>query len=124
MTTLLVILIFSLAVAAVAIVYSCILTDADMLLGPLYTLSISHLPAWLHKPLISCERCVAGQMAFWMFPFWMSQYIAYDWFFHICFISFSILFTSVLKAIYYSIIKQSPKAVFQQKKIKKPIELL
>lgn len=124
MIALLIILIFSVAVAVIALVYSCILTDADMLLSKPYTLAITHLPEWLHKPIISCERCIAGQIALWMFPFWMSRFIEYDWFYHACFISQSILFTSLLKAAYYAIIRKSPKAVIQTKKIKKPIELL
>lgn len=121
------ILILSFPVAVIALVYSCILTDADMIMGKPFAWSVTHLPTWLHKPLISCEKCVAGQIAFWSYPYCIIYH--YPDFDHlpmfIYYIMQSILSTAILKAVYYAIIQQAPKpSINNRKTIKKPAELL
>lgn len=117
----------SIPVAVIAVTYSCILTDADMILSRLYILSVEKLPMWLHKPLISCEKCVAGQIALWLFPFWILGQInaKYACPVHVYFIMQTIINTSIIKAVYYKIIGQAPKPMLtKSKKVKKPTELL
>jgi hypothetical protein len=43
------------------------LTRPEMLLNGLYNWAEAKLPWWLHKPLITCYKCVAGQWAFWAY---------------------------------------------------------
>ena len=116
------ILILSYAISVIAFVYSCILTDSGMIFSKPYELAIIHLPVWLHKPLISCEKCVAGQIALWVYLFGMN--VHYEWFTHLFLIMQSILNTAIIKTVYYKIINQAPKPLLSNKKIKKPAELL
>lgn len=64
-------LIISFQLAVIAYVYAVLLTKPDMLLGGVFgflTEVANDFPKteWFLKPLMLCEKCVAGQMALWM----------------------------------------------------------
>jgi hypothetical protein len=95
----------ALYVALIAVVYSVILIQPGMLLGSLY----QKLQEWtlqefdkypdevvFLKPLISCVKCVAGQWAFWAYPFLFD----YNFFEHITFTALTIYFSTILNKIY------------------------
>ena len=54
--------------AVTAFVYVEILTSEGMILCRVCKWCESKLPAWVHKPLISCTYCVGGQLALWHSP--------------------------------------------------------
>lgn len=60
-------IVYSILTAIVAFTYSCILTEAGMILSRLKTFIEWTFPVWISKPLISCPICVSGQMAFWYY---------------------------------------------------------
>lgn len=86
-------------IAVIAYVYSAVLTRHDMLLGKVFgyaTQMAAEYPAteWLLKPLLICPRCVAGQMALWVYPvLHCNTFSVFDFLF--C-ISLSILFVQLL----------------------------
>ena len=56
---------------------------------------------WVTKPLGNCEICFAGQIGLWFYDAsW-----PHDIFSHICFISFCILFTQIIKISFEKIKK-------------------
>jgi hypothetical protein len=57
-----------------------------------------HVPRWIAKPLITCQKCIAGQLSFWLFPFWICEQfsIEYDPFFHFFQVTTSIFFAVVI----------------------------
>lgn len=62
----------SIKLGVIAYVYSIVLTDAGMLLGNVYGwlsgIANRHPNSeWLLKPLMLCDRCVAGQFGLWGF---------------------------------------------------------
>ncbi len=70
MTIALIILSFKLA--AIAYVYTIVLTESGMLLGRFYgwiSGIANRYPRteWFLKPIILCDRCVAGQFGLWGF---------------------------------------------------------
>lgn len=113
--------------ATIAFVYSCILTEPGMLLGRVFGWITEKLPWYLHKPLISCEKCVVGQWSFWLAFYLSSWNTSPDISQIICllfFISQSIISVAIIKAIYYRITETIPPARnFNRKTIKKPAEL-
>jgi small-conductance mechanosensitive channel len=117
-TQLIIFFFVSLLIAIAAFVYSYILTGPGMILEHLYAEASTHWPAWLHKPVISCEKCVAGQLAFWLFPFWVT--IKFDFEFdpvsHLLFICLTIYLVEMIKAIYTKMTKALPRIHQLQKK--------
>jgi hypothetical protein len=94
-------------IAVIAVVYAVILVQPGMLLGTLY----QRLQEWtlsefdkypedvvFLKPLISCVKCVAGQWAFWAYPFLYLD--AYSFFEHITFTALTIYFSTILTKLY------------------------
>lgn len=59
--------ILAVKLALVAYVYAEMLTEPGMILNWLHAY-LSRLPDIIFKPLIGCYKCVAGQMAFWVYP--------------------------------------------------------
>jgi hypothetical protein len=56
-----------------------------------YTLFLEKLPEYIAKPLGQCEKCFAGQLAFW---YYIAKYFhKYNAINHIFFVSFSIFLT-------------------------------
>lgn len=113
--------------ATIAFVYTCVLTEPGMILGRIYGWITTHLPSYLHKPLISCEKCVVGQWSFWLYFYtsdWnmtpdLSQVIVW-----LYFVSQSIITVAVIKAAYYKITGNIPsEKIFNNRKIKRPSEL-
>lgn len=71
-----------------------LLTEPGMILGHLHAWAIRKLPWWIHKPFISCEKCVAGQLSFWGFIWWSWKLNwEYDPFLHFYMVTISILIT-------------------------------
>ena len=108
----------SLLIAVFAFVYTNILTDAEMLLNPLYNYLDCKLNGpcndgtnhWLFKVLIHCERCVSGQLALWIYFYYNFVNYIFNFsidliFSHLFFITFTILLTCILKGIYNKHIK-------------------
>lgn len=67
MITIITIFLFSIAVGVTAVVYSIICTMPGMIFSKWLQYALNRFPVWLHKPLISCQNCVAGQMGFWLY---------------------------------------------------------
>lgn len=87
-------LIYGTAVGYIAFVYSCMLTEDDMVLSRWHSLwqrlENTRLE-WLFKIIIGCERCVAGQWALWSYLIiYYRDYAAADLFFHTLFITAAI----------------------------------
>lgn len=95
----------SLLIAIAAFVYSQILTDAEMILNPVYNYfdkKTTHKGTgkkhWLFKMLMHCEKCVAGQFSLWLYlVFHFQEYNALN---HILFITFTIFLAAITKNIY------------------------
>lgn len=84
-------------IAVIAYVYSVILTEPGMILSEFYKwIESFKLPDWLFKPLIDCYKCVAGQMALWIFFFQPN----YNFWNHITFICLTIFFSIIINKIY------------------------
>lgn len=47
---------------------------------------------YFYEPIFNCEKCFAGQLALWGFPFLFN----YNLFYHAAFIALSIVFTTLL----------------------------
>jgi hypothetical protein len=97
--------ILSLKIAIVAYVYSDVLTEPGMVFNGLYQL-LNRLPEWLFKPLIGCYKCVAGQMALWIYLFFCLttphsiEMVLYSIGNHIFFVSLTIFFTWMINKVY------------------------
>lgn len=82
--------------AALGYVHVNILCDDDMIFGKLPNFTIEHgWPIWLRKITWACEYCVAGQVAFWSYPFLFK----YNLFEHFGFIALTILFVEGIVAL-------------------------
>ena len=55
-------------IAVTAFVYVDILTSDGMIFGRVHDFCETHLPSWVHKPLITCAYCFGGQFALWYSP--------------------------------------------------------
>lgn len=100
-------------VAVIAYVYAVPLTEPKMILHKWYKfLDRLLMPRyeWLFKPLVDCEKCVAGQLSLWLYFFPSLNSGSFLWQFHvkqftyyptehIYFVSLSILFTLLIKKI-------------------------
>lgn len=58
---------------------------------------IDRLPLWLSKPLGGCAKCVTGQIALWTFIY--HYHTDYSLFWHIYFVSLSILITWITQKL-------------------------
>lgn len=56
-------------IGMIAYVYAVILTDPDHIFENLRKWAERILPPFLFRPLIGCEKCVAGQIALWTLVF-------------------------------------------------------
>jgi hypothetical protein len=58
-------------------------------------------PSWIRKPFFECQKCIAGQAGFWLFPFWMTKKfgIDYDLVFHSFAIATPIFFAILITAL-------------------------
>lgn len=112
----------TLAIAVLAFTYTHLLTDDEMIFSRPYHLAERQLPAWLFKPLIGCEKCVAGQLALWFFL--VANWGAYDLMtaaIHIWYISQAIFNVTVITKLWYRIL--DPGRVSNKKQVKVPPEV-
>jgi hypothetical protein len=88
----------AIAVALVAFVYAEILTAPGMLLNSWYNYVARNAPDFLFKPLAGCIKCVAGQLALWVYMvnYWHSYSIQA----HVFYICFAIFITLLLNKIH------------------------
>lgn len=103
-------LFFSFQIAVLAYVFTCILIEPDNILeryGDFLESRKTKLGKYLAKPFGLCEKCLAGQLATWIYAI-----LGYDTFIiitftgvleeilkHVIFIAFTIFFTKYLKTI-------------------------
>lgn len=99
---------FSFQLGVFAYVVTCILTQQDYLLSfwDDFLASLENKNAnWkrMTYPLGRCEKCFGGQAALWVWLHFNSGLYALDWFYalvqHSLFISFTIVFTLVIKKL-------------------------
>jgi hypothetical protein len=95
--------IFSFYIAIIAFVYSEILTEGGMILNGLYKFLEKHLGKYpyIFKPLIDCSKCVAGQIALWVYLFIPE----YNLFQHAAVICLSIYLLMLVKGFYLKFIR-------------------
>jgi hypothetical protein len=93
--------ILAIKLAITAYVYAEMLTEPGMLLNRLHSY-LSRLPDYVFKPLIGCCKCVAGQLAFWVYLLVIMK-PAFSWGMlsasignHIFFVSLTILTTWII----------------------------
>ena len=82
-------------IAIVAVVFSCILIDEEMICG-WYGKLIKKLPDYLSHPLGECAYCFGGQIALWRFFF----YDGYNIYNHIIFVSLTIFIIHITLFVY------------------------
>ena len=63
---------FGLLLAVLAWVVCVPLTEPGMIFSP-FAQALERLPRWIGKPFGLCEKCFAGQIAFWSFAYWNSH---------------------------------------------------
>lgn len=95
---------YTLAIAISAFVFSNMLTASGMILNRLLEYSEEKLPEWLHKPLIGCQYCVAGQWALWFFLYYGIFEVDYAIYIHIWFIMQTIFVTKIITEFYYRVL--------------------
>lgn len=97
-------LIFSFYCAVIAFVYSEILTEGGMILNPWYKFLEKHISKYpfIFKPLIDCSKCVAGQIALWVYIFIPGRYNIFQ---HAAVICLSIYLAMLVKGIYIKYIR-------------------
>lgn len=90
----------ALLIGVFSFVYVIILQQPDKVLGPLVKLvdpffNRNRFLKWIYKPLMECAHCNAGQIALWSYIglYGLSDY---NVFYHIGFISISILTVQIL----------------------------
>ena len=96
------------------------LTVTGMVLSKPFDWLELHLPEWLFKPLIGCSKCVAGQWALWLFPFYIAD--KYDVIVHAWFVLQCIFNAVIVRALYYKITESATQE--RAKKYPLPPELL
>lgn len=98
----------SFLIAISAFVYTNILTEPEMLFNSLYNyldVIFTGKYRFVFKILIHCEKCLSGQLAFWIYlwvnyNFYLSNNFLSAGLNHIFFISFTILIATILNIIY------------------------
>lgn len=89
--------ILSIQIAVCAFVYVVLLTEPYYIFGDLYGYLEKRLPWYIFKPIMGCEKCVAGQLALWSYLY--LNYREYDLnhaFEHIFFICLTIITTHTI----------------------------
>ena len=93
---------FSFYCSVVAFVYSGILTKPgevfDFVPGLVVRLTSR---VWIHKVTFYCEKCIAGQIAFWAYL--VSSYQSYNPFTHVVVVSLSILMAAFFHKLWQKI---------------------
>ncbi len=79
-------------IGAAAYVYAVVLQMPGEILSFMHRVA-SVMPVWAHKPLITCQKCVAGQLALWLFPIMFDGYNAII---HVFQVTTSIFFAVVI----------------------------
>ncbi len=79
--------------AIVAWTVANILTAKGMILEPVHNLIIK-LPSFLHKPVITCPYCMAGQYMFWIYL--CRNPTTYNLLYHIWAVAFSIFVVEII----------------------------
>lgn len=95
------IIIISILVSIAAFTFSEILTEPGMILFALNNYVENTLPGWLYKPLIGCSKCVAGQWALWLFPFYLAD--NYDVIIHCWFVLQTIFNAAIISRFFYKL---------------------
>lgn len=105
-------ILFPLAVALSAYTYAVILTEGPMILNPLHRFLERNLYwhpvkgqmpyGWLFKPLIGCERCVAGWWGLLSFLYYsfVAKTVPYDPVCHLFVVLASIYCTRLFSKLY------------------------
>jgi hypothetical protein len=90
---------FPLMCAISAYVISQILITQGMLLWPVFNFFVKEhdMPEWLHKPLMTCSYCVAGQWSLWGYIY--LRWSDYNLLHHIWVILFAIFSVEVIRWI-------------------------
>jgi hypothetical protein len=99
-------LLYSTMIAVWAIAWVCLMPDDNGITYRPAVWAENHLPHWLYKPLIGCEKCHAGQVALWLFFFLTDEanpinYVCgagYNPLLHLYFIAQTIVITTILSA--------------------------
>lgn len=94
--------------ALIAFVYSVVLTQPKEILHGwglfLYEITYNHQKEdnhWIYRLLISCEKCIAGQLCLWWYLIRnFNSYSPDKIIYHICTICLGIFLTIILKKIY------------------------
>ena len=81
--------------AIVAWVVANILTSKGMILAPIHNLIIK-LPEFIHKPLITCPYCMAGQYVLWIYLYLQLSFNEYNLLHHIWAVAFSIFVVEII----------------------------
>lgn len=107
-------------IAVLAFVYSNLLMEPDAMLNGFYNRMDLFFKTderrkngkgrhWLFMILVHCEKCIAGQLALWLFPFF--NYIGYilnpvrTSLVHLFFVAFAILSAAIIRGIYIKYIR-------------------
>lgn len=93
--------IFTLVVAIIAYTYTEILTDHGMIFfrwkGWLFK-KLKSDEHWLFKILVGCPYCVSGQMALWMYLYFVVfESLEYHWYVHISTVAITIFNVALIK---------------------------
>jgi hypothetical protein len=99
-------LIIAALIGIAAFTISCLLMAQGEILAP-WALLISKAPRWMAKPLGACEKCLAGQAALWLFPFWFTDG-TYDAVIHVLFTTTAIFTAAMATATYSRITGNRP----------------
>jgi hypothetical protein len=93
-------LIQSIFIATTAFIYAVVLQLPGEVFGWLPNI-YRKLPSWIRKPFFECQKCIAGQAGFWLFPFWTIKKIGinYDFVFHI-FATTTPIFLAILITVF------------------------
>jgi hypothetical protein len=111
---------FAILIAVLAFVYSNLLMQPDAMLNGFYNRMDVRFKTderkqngkgrhWLFMITVHCEKCIAGQLAFWLFPFF--NYIGYilnpvyTSLVHLLFVAFAIFSAAIIHGIYNKYIK-------------------
>lgn len=113
-------IVITILIAFAAVCYTDILTADNMILHKPYLFLEKHLPEWLFYPVIYCSKCVSGQWALWLFPFYVIAPGDYDVIVHIWFVLQTIFNSAIIHSLYFKITgNDEPKVI----NIKLPDEL-
>lgn len=103
-------LFFSFQLAVLAYVFTCVLIEPDNILefyGDFLESRKTKLGKYLAKPFGLCEKCLAGQLATWIYAIYGYNTeivlpftgVLYEMLKHVIFIAFTIFFTLHIKTI-------------------------